>query len=428
MPDTSLLSGLIASRQRGASQKMPLTLRGRVVLPMHGPALDGGWVRIVGSRIIAVGRRRPDGPVIDLGDSILLPGLVNPHCHLEFSSISTPLPPEPPGGLAGWIPAVMQARFAETSNPAAAIAAGLHESAAAGVTLIGEIATAPPTLAYPTHGVPRLRLYRECLGLSSHRGALSLKQLRRSLDRVPPHVSAGISPHAAYSVHAGLARQLLRLAAARHLPVAVHLAESREEHELLAHDTGPFRTLLERLGAWPSPPPRLLSTADWISLGCRAPRAAFIHATHLDEAALARLSRHRDRAAVIVCPRTATLISGQLAPLQALRRAGVRVAIGTDGRGSAPDLSPRHEAAVVVDRGLVSPDEAVAMITTDAAWAIASESTAGQLAAGRRADLAVLRPNSWSADPAADVLCPTTEVVATLRGGRLIHAAAGSPF
>ena len=104
---------------------MPLTLRGRVVLPMHGPALDGGWVRIVGSRIIAVGRRRPDGPVIDLGDSILLPGLVNPHCHLEFSSISTPLPPEPPGGLAGWIPAVMQARFAETSNPAAAIAAGL---------------------------------------------------------------------------------------------------------------------------------------------------------------------------------------------------------------------------------------------------------------------------------------------------------------
>ena len=166
---------------------------------MQGPPLDGGWLRLVRGRIVAVGRREPPGRVVDLGDTLLLPGLVNPHCHLEFSGIPTPLvPQQPPGGLAGWIPAVMGARQQPgCSDVAAAIRVGLRESAAAGVTLIGEIATADPSCSYPQQGVPRLRVYRECLGLSDARARGSLTSLRRGLDRLPSQ-AAGISPHAPY--------------------------------------------------------------------------------------------------------------------------------------------------------------------------------------------------------------------------------------
>ncbi len=388
---------------------------------MQGPPLDGGWVKLVRGRIVAVGRREPPGRVVDLGDTLLLPGLVNPHCHLEFSTIPAALSPQqPPGGLAGWLPAAMGARHQTgRSDIAAAIQAGLRESAAAGVTLIGEIATADPTLSYPQQGVPRLRVYRECLGLSDARARGSLTSLRRGLDRLPPQ-AAGISPHAPYSVRAPLAAELLRIAAARRLPVAVHLAESREEQELIQAHRGPFRELLDRLAAWPSPAPRLLTAADWVSLACRAPRAAFIHASFLDDNTLARLARHRTRAAVVVCPRTAALISGSLAPIRRLLAAGIRVAIGTDGRGSAPDLSPRHEAARLVDDGLLSPAEALAMLTTSAAWAIGCEHAAGRLIPGRPGDLTILAPERVSADPHADALAPSTRVCGTLRSGEPI--------
>ena len=69
-----------------------MTLRARHLLPMGGGAIENGWLRIAGGRIVALGRRELPGPVHDLGDAIILPGLVNAHTHLEFSDVETPLP------------------------------------------------------------------------------------------------------------------------------------------------------------------------------------------------------------------------------------------------------------------------------------------------------------------------------------------------
>jgi imidazolonepropionase-like amidohydrolase len=101
------------------------------------------------------------------------------------------------------------------------------------------------------------------------------------------------------------------------------------------------------------------------------------------------------------------------------------VAIGTDGRGSNPDLSVLGECRTLVDAGLARPDEALAMATRDAAWALMLERTAGRIAVGRPADLVVLRPVHHHDDPAAAALDPATRVVATLRGGRVIAGSLG---
>jgi cytosine/adenosine deaminase-related metal-dependent hydrolase len=410
-----------------------LTLRCGWLLPLAAPPLENAWLAIDRGRIVALGRGSPpgsSGTILDLGDAIVLPGLVNAHTHLEFSDLAEPFPAA--GGLPAWIGRIVAARRARAGGPdagvegttAAAIRRGLAESAAAGVTTIGEIATSVLPAAYAGPG-PRVRVFREGLGLRPAATDAMPRAFAADLDRlIAAGLAAGVSPHAPYSVAAPLGRRLLDEARRRRLPVAMHLLESEAESELLAGGGGPFRRLLEDLGAWdPEAPPVLLPAADWIGRLAAARRGIVVHATHIarDPAALARLARHRDRLAVVVCPRTTQAISGMLPPLETLRAAGIRVALGTDSRASNPDLSVLAECRTLVAAGLAAPQEALRMATVDAAWALGFDRQAGRLAPGRPADLVVLRPAAaLPRDPFATALDPATTIAATLRRGRVI--------
>jgi cytosine/adenosine deaminase-related metal-dependent hydrolase len=412
---------------RGHVGATPIALRARHVLPIAADAIENGWVRIERGRIVGVGRGRPSGPVHDLGDAIILPGLVNAHTHLEFSDLDRALPGG--GGLPAWIERVVAMRRSraaagadDTARLQAAVASGLEESAAAGVTAIGEIATASHPLA--GHAGPLVRVFRETLGLLPVAMAAAGSALMRDLKRMHSEgTCTGISPHAPYSVAESLGRQVVGEAVRRRLPVMMHLAESRDEAELLATGGGAFRTLLEQLGAWqPETPPRLLSVADWITLLAKAPRGVVVHGTFLpeDQAALSRLARHRDRLCLVVCPRTTLALSGRLPPVEAFLAAGIRVAIGTDSRASNPDLSVLAECRTLVDAGLADPATALTMATLHGSWALMMDRRSGSLATGRAADLVILQPTSPHADPFTAALDPATEILATLRSGRLI--------
>lgn len=404
-----------------------LVLRCRWLVPIRGPAIERGWIRIARGRIVALGRGSPPGPATACNDCIVLPGLVNAHTHLEFSDLPHPL--DVAGGLPAWIERVVALRRGRAPG-AAALAAGLAESAREGVTSVGEIATRLPAdvVARLAGRGPRVRVFRESLGLAAATAASGAAAVAADLDHLAARgVAGGVSPHAPYSVSAALGRRLVDLAAARRLPVAMHVAEHEAEAELVGRTAGPFRDLLGTLGAWPSPPPRLLPAADWISLLARAPRGLVVHGTWLgaDPAALARLARHRARLAAVICPRTTQALAGRPPPLATLRDAGVRVALGTDSRASNPDLSIRAECRALVEAGLASAGEALAMATVHGAWALGFDDT-GVLAPGRRADLVVLRPATQTGPPEELALDPATRVVAVLRGGRLVAGALGS--
>lgn len=385
-------------RRRHCKRMNQLTLRARWVLPIDAPPMEGGYVTIVDGVIAGVANRDPqEGPVDDLGDVALLPGLVNAHTHLEFSGHTKPLGKRGMS-LPEWIRAVIADRSRGDRDASAAIAAGIGESFAAGVTAIGEIATSPPAM-YALAETPRLLLFQEAIGFSAGRVESVLAEVTRRVDAAGS--SAGISPHAPYTVNPQLLSKLVDLSAARCVPIAMHLAESREELQLLAEGSGPFRELLEDRSMWdPDAIPRGSRPLDYLQLLADAPRSLAIHGNYLDAEEIAFIAERRERMSVVYCPRTHDYFEHEPYQLEAMLAAGARVALGTDSRASNPDLNMLNELRFVAAKHRnVAPATLLRMGTLDAAAALGLEQHAGSLTPGKPATIMAIECGASARDP-----------------------------
>ncbi len=414
-------------------------------------------VTVAGRQIVSVGTERLAGE-IDLGDCVILPGLVNAHTHLEFSGLTAPLPYDKT--FASWIRNVVVWRRGEMATSARqAIQRGLAESAQAWVTLLGEIAThdwdAPTALDVSevdlTHAPaqsPQLVVFREVLGLkpdaiqpqmadacrhltvgAAYRwegdapaqpregeisasqprlgGSLALPSLALPSNDWSPNWTAGLSPHAPYSLSRELFSEVLDLAKQSRCPVAMHLAETREELELLATGTGPLAELFTEWGLWATgqraafrSPLEVLQQLSSLS------RVLVIHGNYLTPEELDFLTG-KDQFSVVYCPRTHSYFQHDRYPLAELLNRGIRVALGTDSRASNPDLNLLSEVRHVAQQHPeIAPTTLLEMATTHGAEALGLGNSVGCIAPGLRADLCVLPIPPGIRDPFEAVLAP----------------------
>lgn len=315
--------------------------------------------------------RVEDGDVLPL---MIVPPLVNAHTHLEFSNLSQPL--QPPTPFPDWIRSVIRWRNevgAAANSVQTAIKAGLAESAASGVQLVGEIATSNPDPS--SAGQTKSLIFREVIGLRASRCAQQLLMLDRFL-KLRPEIEAaggrvGISPHAPYSVHPDFLYLLASTARQEKLPLAMHLGETREEQELLEHGTGPFAEFLKSLDLFDAEIFRGgRAWTEYLEQLTLAPHALAIHGNWFGSAEWDYLRQH-PTITVVYCPRTHHWFGHPPYPLQEMLDAGVRVVLGTDSRASNPDLGIWNELKHVLQHHPgVDPLRMLAMITTSSAAAL----------------------------------------------------------
>lgn len=245
------------------------TLTARWVFPVDAPPLERGVVAVVGDKIAAVeahGRLTAD---IDLGDAAVLPGLVNAHTHLDLSGMRGLAPPTP--DFTDWLRKVIGHRRARSSEQVQAdVRAGLAECLRFGTTLLGDISGDGGSWDALANAPVRAVVFREFLGLTKDRASGAYERLDRWLaSRIAtPTCRPGVSPHAPYSVRSSL----FFAASTRGVPIAVHLAETAAEQELLVLRRGPFVLLLQELGVWD--PEGLAEDTDHVlhfSTACRRP-------------------------------------------------------------------------------------------------------------------------------------------------------------
>lgn len=377
--------------------------RARYVFPVAGPPIAEGVVTVAAGRVVSVGAQAARGaPIEDLGGVAIIPGLVNAHTHLQFSDLRQPLGHQ---GImfSDWIRLVVALLRSGRPDLRLAVAQGLTESRQAGVTAIGDIAS--PGWVWPGD-VPRAPggvVYHELIGLARERVASVMARARELLAVPPPAPGwlCGLSPHAPYTVHPQWLAEVAGLASAAGVPLAMHLAESPEELRLLDRGDGPLVDVLRELDAWEAAAiPRGSRPLDYLQVLARAPRALVIHGNYLDAEELAFLATHRDRMAVVYCPRTHAYFGHRRYPLPELLAAGAAVALGTDSRASTPDLDAWAELQCVAATFPELPRWRVLELGTRESARALGYGDRGVLAPGARADLAAaVLPDRDSADP-----------------------------
>jgi aminodeoxyfutalosine deaminase len=311
---------------------------------------DDGTVRMVGTRA-ALRAEFPEAPE-ERAHGVLVPGLVNAHCHLELSALAEAVPGG--NGLCPWVAALMKAaddvprdRRREAAGQAAAAAARL------GTAAIGDVGN---TLdAAPAIGAAKLGgvLFHELVGSREVATGDALADAARERARAeadwPTDLGYVRAPHAPYSVGPDLLRRIFAAAAGEGRATSIHVAEDPDEIALLRDGVGRWAAVLEALGVPPgSRVPGKSPVAYLADLGAFDPRGApplLVHMVHASDEDR-RIARAAG-ATVVLCPRSNLHIGGRLADVPALLGDGLPIALGTDSLASSPDLSLWAEMATL---------------------------------------------------------------------------------
>jgi len=349
--------------------------------------------------------------VLDLGEGILCPGLVNAHAHLELTGLGGRLSGS--GLFADWIADLLRERAqCSQEDLRGAVEQGAEALLSSGCTCVGEISSLGVSSEWAVHTEMAARLYHECLDAGQpDRTGSAIEDLEQRL--AATDVPGAISPHAPYSVSPSLGAQLATMASQRDLPVTVHWAESEEEQEYLLHGRGP---LAEHLG--PSP---LRSGLDLLEdAGLLGPRTSLVHGNLPSPGDPERLAA--SGTSLIHCPGSHRFFGREPFALDDFRRAGVNLALGTDSLASNSALDMRVEMALMrQDYPGLDPLEVWRMATVGSARAIGMQGQVGCLAPGARADLVLLEVESNQSRALLDELTAGCPVVSTL-------SLAGRPF
>ncbi len=324
----------------------------RWVLPIVSGAIEFGAVAIEGDKIVAVGEasqiadRFPRATVTNFGNSVILPGLVNAHSHLELTAMRGFLEREEHDFFA-WLRKLTMARKAMIADDLFVSAAcGAMEAARAGITCTGD-SSSVATHTMKAAGEIGLRgtIYQESFGPDPNVAEQSIAGLRRELDAMraieTSRVHAGVSPHAPYTVSAPQLKMISRMAIEDKLPLMMHAAESQAERSLMFEGVGAFAEgLRQRNIEWKAPG---ISTIQYLARhGVMETKPLLAHCITVDDHDIETM--RIAGASVAHCPKSNAKLRHGRAPFAKFLRANLRTGIGSDSVASNNNCDILEEA------------------------------------------------------------------------------------
>ena len=419
---------------------MTTTYSARWVLPVSASPIENGAVAVGGSRIVGVGDRAeivarfPSFRVEDLGEAVILPGLINTHTHLELTAMRGYLENEETDFFA-WLRKLTLARvnILTPDDLRVSVLWGACEAVRAGITCVGD---ASDSALISMHALREVGLrgvvYQESFGPDPKLVTENFEKLKskaRELRGIESDlVRAGVSPHAPYTVCGPQLEMIAEFAENERLPLMMHAAESEAEELLLREGCGPFAEgFAKRSIEWSAP---RVSTIQYLKqLRVLRVRPLLAHCIRVDGTDLDTL---RDAGAKVAhCPKSNAKLGHGRAPFAKFLSAGVAVGIGSDSVASNNTCDMLEEArfATLLARSdaRISATDALEALTLGGARCFDLENEIGQLKEGFQADLTAVSltgmhqiPNH---DPVATLIFASSgrDVILTVIAGREVY-------
>jgi cytosine/adenosine deaminase-related metal-dependent hydrolase len=379
-----------------------MLIRSRIILPIACPPIENGAVLISGNRIVAVGswkdlKVHSLGEVLDLGETILLPGLINAHCHLDYTNMAGMIAPTK--HFADWIKSMMALKASWSySDFAASWVNGAQMLLRSGTTTVADIEAVPELLPDVWSSTP-LRVF-SFLELTCVKSSLAPTEvLHAALGKIENLQSlrhrVSVSPHALYSTTPELLELTTELCRERNLPVTTHLAESEMEFEMYQFRKGPLFEWLkmqrDTSDCGGCSPVEQMDRCGLLSDKCLA-----VHVNCLAKGDARLLSRRGTT--VVHCPRSHAYFCHPRFPFDELSAAGVNICLGTDSLATVIARRPhptelslfaemRRFSDVCIE---VAPAAILQMVTMNGAKALGMTGRIGQISADAQADLIAL--------------------------------------
>jgi cytosine/adenosine deaminase-related metal-dependent hydrolase len=392
-----------------------MIIRARIVVTMDGPSIENGAIAISKNQIIDVGKfpeisaRHSGLEVVDLGEQTLLPGLINAHCHLDYTCLRGKIPPRK--CFADWIRAINAEKLKlSRQDYLASIAEGFVEAKRFGTTTVANL-TAFPELISEIQTPIRTWWFAELIDVRSPERANEI--VDRAIESLELAENRGLAPHAPFTASSNLYRRCEEVARRQSILLTTHLAESREELEMFRNESGSLWEFMKSIGRPMDDCGQETPLAFFANIA-GAPRSTPLRAgsgralpnewiiAHLNEVAesdFKQLKELTNKFHVVHCPRSHDYFGHSRFRFEKLRGLGFNICLGTDSLASNEDLSLFGEMrAFQRSEPGISPDKILEMVTVNAARSLHQENALGRIRPGFRADLIAI-PYGGHADP-----------------------------
>lgn len=424
-----------------------MLLCAQYVLPITSEPFQDGAVLVRDGLIRDIGKvemlklRYPEEEVVDFGLAALMPGLVDLHTHLENSVMRGIVHDVP---YTTWVMSV-----AEKSSKMdvgdwydSAILGGL-DALSSGITCVADITvTGAACTATQKLGL-RSVIYREVGAMDKRRVDYAMRMAENDImhwreEVDPSRITIGVAPAALYICHPSVFGRVAEFAERENMPMAMHLAGSREEYNFTKYGSSTFSVhgMDSKRGFVEIPP--------WLPTGASPVRYALnwgafetsnmlaIHCVQVDEEDLKKLKEYD--VAVGVCPRCNAQLGMGVAPVNEFLRAGLRMGLGTDSPAAtdSTDMLAEMRLGMLIQRA-VNPTEfldsstMLEVATLGGARALRLDDKIGSLDVGKCADIIAVDLSSSHQTPTADPVsavvntCAGTDVLMTMVDGKMLY-------
>ncbi len=426
-----------------------MLLTAKYVIPVSGPHIEDGAVLVSGDRIVAVGTRQdvvaahPGEEVRDFGLAVLMPGFVDVHTHLEYSVFRGAVDDVP---YTAWKMQVQrkEPRLAPADWMDSAVL-GAMEAVGSGITTVADITDSGNSVrAAKQTGLAGI-VYREVSTMDKRQVAGRMQTAEADIDAWralagDDPIEIGIAPHSPYTCHPSLFSAAATLASDRSLPVAIHLAGSRDEYDFVRYGSSNLAQDFREQAGWhdvawmPTGVSPVQYVLQWGLFDLE--RVLAVHCVQVDERDIDVLASHG--VSVAHCPRCNAKLGMGIAPLRSFFEHGLTVGLGTDSPASNNTVDPFDEMRIglLLQRSVSGESDFyryftartfMRLATIHGARALGMEDEIGSLEAGKRADIIAVDLSSSphmvpTADPYSALVHTANQkdVLATMVAGRML--------